>query len=350
MAQKASILDIVRITGLSRGTVDRVLHNRGEVSKKSREKVMQAVRELGYEPDLNASLLARREELWIFLLVPEKEEGSFWELAMSGLGRVQESLLPLRIRVEHIAYDQFSEDSFREACARLLSLTPSAVVIAPIFRDETRSLTEELGRRSIPYVYIDSKLETEGYLAYFGMPMYKSGFLCANILTGGQEETLRDLLIVRIHRDKQHQSDPTVNRRAGFMDYILRTCPDCRVHTRFIDSSDAAQTMATLEAFFGEHPEARDIVMFNSRIHLLVPYLLRHPDPLRRVVGFDNLAANIDALRHGTVSALIGQHPEVQVAQAVQTLADYIVFGRQPARRDNFMHMDILTQFNYEDY
>ena len=41
---------------------------------------------------------------------------------------------------------------------------------------------------------------------------------------------------------------------------------------------------------------------------------------------------------------------EVQVAQAVQTLADYIVFGRQPARRDNFMHMDILTQFNYEDY
>ena len=76
-------MDIARLTGLSKGTVDRVLHNRGEVSKKSREKVMEAVRELGYQPDLNASILARREVHTIALLVPTDEKGSFWELALS---------------------------------------------------------------------------------------------------------------------------------------------------------------------------------------------------------------------------------------------------------------------------
>ncbi|MCR4570191.1 MAG: LacI family DNA-binding transcriptional regulator, partial [Bacteroidales bacterium] len=52
MTEKATINDIARLTGLSKGTVDRVLHNRGEVSRKSYQKVMDVIKELGYEPNL----------------------------------------------------------------------------------------------------------------------------------------------------------------------------------------------------------------------------------------------------------------------------------------------------------
>ena len=70
----------------------------------------------------------------------------------------------------------------------------------------------------------------------------------------------------------------------------------------------------------------------------------------RRVVGFDNLAANIAALRRGTVSALIAQHPDEQVRLAIDALADTLLLKKAPARRDNFMHMDILTRYNVEYY
>ena len=102
MAQerKVTILDIASYTGLSKGTIDRVLHNRGEVSKKSYEKVMSAIKEMGYEPDLNASILARKEAERIALLMPEKEKGTFWELALSGLEEVKEHFLPMRIRIQ----------------------------------------------------------------------------------------------------------------------------------------------------------------------------------------------------------------------------------------------------------
>ena len=346
--RKTTIMDIARLTGLSKGTVDRVLHNRGEVSKKSREKVTEAVRELGYQPDLNASILARREIHSIALLVPSDEAGSFWELALSSLDQVRENLLPMRIRIDHFGYDQYSEESFREACLKMLGSDPSAVVIAPMFRAATLTLVGLLKDRGIPYAFIDSKLEIEGYVAYYGMPMYKSGYLCADLLTGGKEIT--DVLIVRVHRDKERQSDPTVNRRAGFMDYMLQNCPACTIHSRFIDPEDPEMTLATLEAFFNEHPQVRHIVMFNSRVHLILPYLHLHPDRERRVIGFDNLAANILGLRHGYVTMLIGQHPDEQIGLAVQALADLIVFGRRPAKRDNFMHMDILTKYNSEDY
>ena len=126
--------------------------------------------------------------------------------------------------------------------------------------------------------------------------------------------------------------------------------PECRIDNVFINPNDPVETEAVLSAFFRTHPDVRHVVMFNSRIHLVVPYLQAHPDPQRRVVGFDNLKANMDALRAGTVSVLIGQRPDEQVNLAIQTLAEYAILGKLPPRKDHFMHMDILTSYNVEDY
>ena len=49
---KITINDVARAAGVSKGTVDRVLHARGEVSKKSREKVLKVIEELGFKPNM----------------------------------------------------------------------------------------------------------------------------------------------------------------------------------------------------------------------------------------------------------------------------------------------------------
>lgn len=341
-------MDIARRTGLSKGTVDRVLHNRGEVSKKSYDKVMQVIQELGYEPNVFASLLAKGGRHTVAVLLPEKEPGSFWELAHSGIGKAMESVGSIGIDIVPYPYDQYDIESFRTAADRMLQAAPDGVVLAPMFQDETLVLTGRLEEKAIPYAFVDSKLETEGYMAYFGMPLYKSGYLCADQLTGGNP--VDEVLIVRVRRDRLQQSDPTVNRRAGFLDYMLEHCPDCKVGNVFIEPNDPDNIDRTLGTYFREHPGTKHIVMFNSRIHLLVPYLEGHPAPGRRVVGFDNLKANVGALQRGTVSTLIAQHPDEQVNLAIQALAEYVIRRKLPARKDNFMHMDILTRYNVEYY
>ena len=50
----STINDVAEASGVTIGTVDRVLHERGEVSEKTREKVLRAVRELGYKPNVYA--------------------------------------------------------------------------------------------------------------------------------------------------------------------------------------------------------------------------------------------------------------------------------------------------------
>ena len=346
--EKITINDIARRTGLSKGTVDRVLHNRGEVSRKSYERVMEVIRELGYEPNVYASLLAKGKKHLVAVLIPASEPGSFWELAASGIGRGVDPVTAAGVEAVPFPYDQYDIESFRAACAKVLEAEPSGVVLAPLFQGETVIFTRQLAERGISYCFIDSRPDSNGYLAYFGMPLYKSGYLCADQLTRGQN--IRGALIVRIRRDRYQQSDPTVNRRAGFLDYMLENAPDCKIDNVFVDPNDPEGIYSTLDGYFAEHPQVRHIVMFNSRIHLLVPWLAAHPNPERRVVGFDNLKANMDALRDGTVSVLIGQRPDEQVRLAIEALAEHALLRKVPPLKDHFMHMDILTRYNVEDY
>ena len=346
--EKITINDIARRTGLSKGTVDRVLHNRGEVSRKSYARVMEAIQELGYEPNVFASLLAKGKKHLVAILIPSHEPGTFWDLAASGISLTTDSVTSASLETKLFEYNQYDIESFRTACTAVLEAKPSGVVLAPMFQEATQTVTEQFQERGIPYCFIDSRPDSNGYLAYFGMPLHKSGYLCADQLTGGRD--IPSVLIIRVRRDRYQQSDPTVNRRAGFLDYMLEHSPGCKIDNVFIDPNDPDGIDEVLETFFSGHPDVRHVVMFNSRIHLVVPYLRRHPDPERRVVGFDNLKANMEALRDGTVSVLICQRPEEQVRLAIEALAEHAILGRIPPRKDHFMHMDILTRYNAEDY
>lgn len=345
---KPTIKDIARITGLSKGTVDRVLHNRGEVSKRSYEKVMAAIDKLGYKPNVFASLLAKGANTRVALIVPTHDPDTFWEVALKGVRKAEEQAGPLGVEVEVFEYEANDIQAFRNVAEKVIAGAPGGVVLAPMFGAETRLVTEKLHSLGIPYVFFDSKIEDEGYLAYFGLPEYKSGYLCADQLTGGFP--VGEVLLLRLQRDPQRQSDPTVKRRAGFLAYMEEHNPQCVIRSVFIDPRDPARTDQELSAFFSTFPGTHHIAMFNSRIHLVVPWLERNPALVRRVVGFDNLAPNMAALRRGTVSALIAQHPDEQVSNSIQALAEYIVLGKTPERRDNYMHMDILTRYNAEYY
>ena len=70
-SDKIRIKDIARLAGVSAGTVDRVLHNRGEVSVRTREKIETVLKELDYRPNLYASALASKRHYKVVALFPK---------------------------------------------------------------------------------------------------------------------------------------------------------------------------------------------------------------------------------------------------------------------------------------
>ena len=57
----ATLKDVAKASGLTVGTVSRVLNNRGYISDKTREKVYQVMKELNYQPNEMARSLSKQK-------------------------------------------------------------------------------------------------------------------------------------------------------------------------------------------------------------------------------------------------------------------------------------------------
>ena len=57
------IVDIAKMAGVSVGTVDRVIHNRGRVSEENRKKVQTILEMVHYQPNLMARSLASKNNI-----------------------------------------------------------------------------------------------------------------------------------------------------------------------------------------------------------------------------------------------------------------------------------------------
>jgi LacI family transcriptional regulator len=76
--------DVARLAGVSRSTVSYVLNDQTQlkipISDETRQKVMQAIAELGYEPDERAQSLIRGNSKTVGVIIPVLDNPYFWQM------------------------------------------------------------------------------------------------------------------------------------------------------------------------------------------------------------------------------------------------------------------------------
>ena len=70
---RATLKDVAQRAGVSSATVSYVLNGKQSVSEKTKQRVLEAVRQLDYVPDLNARGLSMRDSKLIGVVVPQTE-------------------------------------------------------------------------------------------------------------------------------------------------------------------------------------------------------------------------------------------------------------------------------------
>lgn len=343
-----TIFDVARLAGVSRGTVDRVVYDRGRVSAETKERVRKAIEQLGYSPNPNASSLASKKEYRFACLIPSYKEGDYWEEIYKGFIEAAESIQFASVSLDIYFYDQTDVHSFRKECAEIIERLPSGVIMNAVFKDAVIEFAEQLSSLDVPYAFVDNKIDELDYLMYCGVDPYKSGGLGAFLLTTRCQ--VQEVLLVRLIRDTKNMADPNAPRRHGWTDYIREHFPDCKIHTVFIHPDKPDETMETLKRFFKEHPDVMHVAMTNSRVYLIDDFLERYPDPKRIVVGFDDLKHNLASLRKGNVEYLVTRHIPQQSFKILNKFAECVIKGTTPSQRNNYVHMDILHRSNLDDY
>ena len=85
MDKKIRIKDIARMAGVSAGTVDRVLHNRGNVSDDARKAVEKIIKQVDYKPNMHVSSLSLKRKYKIAVTTPQYSSGAYWESIHKGI-------------------------------------------------------------------------------------------------------------------------------------------------------------------------------------------------------------------------------------------------------------------------
>jgi len=80
----ATIYEVSKLAGVSLATVSRVMNNSGNVTAKTRQKVLSAIAELGYRPNSMAQSLASKRSNSVGILIPELY-GPFFGVMLSSV-------------------------------------------------------------------------------------------------------------------------------------------------------------------------------------------------------------------------------------------------------------------------
>ena len=346
---KIRIKDIAELAGVSEGTVDRVLHQRGDVSEKSRLAVTKVLEEINYTPNLFARSLASKKQYRFVCLFPLYKSGEYWEAVEKGFDQAAQDFIHHNVHIDKHYFNQFDVNSFEEVSEKILQLEPDSVFISPIFKDETIKFTNKLTEAGVPFSFIDSMIEELDYITYYGQNSFKSGYVAAKMLLSALPDRAQ-VLIIRTKR-KGSVSNQTLTRMKGFMQFIEDKGLKDRLNLINVEfkNDDEDENRRLLEEIFATNYNVCAAITFNSKVYRLAMHLdaLNHANI--RLIGYDLLEQNVSYMQQGVVSFLIAQRPDKQAYYSIRDMTKHLIF-KQEVKKNNYMPIDILLKDNIEDY
>jgi LacI family gluconate utilization system Gnt-I transcriptional repressor len=142
-----TLRDVAEAAGVSEMTVSRVLRQRGDVSEKTRARVFDAARTLGYVPNKIAGALASNRVNLVGVVIPSLGNMVFPDV-LAGIGAVLDDT-PLQPVVGMSNYD---DDREEHVIYEMLSWRPSGLIVAGLeHTDAARAMMKNAG---IPVVEV----------------------------------------------------------------------------------------------------------------------------------------------------------------------------------------------------
>ncbi|UWQ95899.1 LacI family DNA-binding transcriptional regulator [Rhodobacteraceae bacterium M385] len=142
-----TLRDVADAASVSEMTVSRVLRNRGDVSDKTRERVFEAARTLGYVPNKIAGALASNRVNLVGVVIPSLSNMVFPDV-LHGIGAALEET-ELQPVIGSSKYDQQQEE---KVIYEMLSWRPSGLIVAGL--EHTEAARAMMRNAGVPVVEV----------------------------------------------------------------------------------------------------------------------------------------------------------------------------------------------------
>ena len=341
------IKDIAERAGTSKGTVDRVLHNRGRVADDVREKVLAIIQEMNYEPNIIARSLKSQKVYNLAALIPDDKVDDYWESPRHGLEKAERELRQYGISVSEYIFDPHDVNSFIAKAKEVTAEHPDGILMAPIFFKEVKAFFEEWKKLEIPFVLFNTQIEGGGQLCYIGQDSYRSGSLAAKILNYGLPFPC-SVLVAHVNEDIPNSAH-LISKEEGFKDYFAGMTETYEVLRQEFYFKEKSEFFSQLDTVIDRNPDLKAIYVTTSKAFEIADYLTERNLTHIKLIGYDLLAQNLKYLNNDVIDFLINQNPHGQGYWGINQLANHLVFSKEilPIK---FLPLDIITKENLDYY
>lgn len=341
MPKRTTIREIAELAGVSPGTVYKILHNKGNVSNRSKAAVDKVLASTGYTSDEYFAPTAKACR--IAVLAPAYTVGDYWSRIYEGIrDAVKQSGYP-GVTLDFFLYNQFDVYSCLAVHKLLLEKRPDAVIIGTIFLEETISFCASLEELSIPYALVDSHLEGTHPLATFAADQLSAGRVMGHLLTTATRPGSK-LAVFESKRSGARFSVNSLVRRDGFIDYLKETGREKDLIETCYTSTIPSENEEAIRRLLEEHKNIEGIAVLNSRGSSIAEVLDNLGRGDIKLVSFDMTMQNVEYLRKGNIFALFCQHPYWQGFEAANTLIRHQIQGKEPDSVQNLLSIDIVLK------
>lgn len=337
------------MAGVSSGTVDRVLHNRGSVSESSRKAVERILTEVGYRYNIHTSAVSLTKEFNLVITTPSGIPGEYWGSVMSGIEHALKEFSDINIHFRQALYNQFDVYSCRSAFESVLEMSPDAVIIGPTFASETVRLCNELDKSEVPYVFVDSVIDGTSPVASYTTDQYACGHLLGRLLSSFTPSDAKFAICVTA-RVGDERSNNTRERKKGFLAYFKETDRSGSVTEIRFSISNPKETENLILDMVEKNPDIKGIAVLNSRGYVVADILRRHGIDDIRLMSFDLTSNNVRCIQNESISAVLCQRPELQGFFSVKSLIHWLLYRKTDADRHHKMPIDVVFKENLPFY
>ena len=255
-----TLAEIAALAGVSRGTVDRALNDRGRVDPKVAARVRRIAAERGYRPNRAGRMLARAKNPIRIGVIVQSVETMFMHTVFEEIERASAHFTTTGAEVLVRPLEGVDAQQQLDVIDELLEAGVQGIALSPAEDERVRARIQELSER-MPVVTFNSDLPDSRRLCFVGQDIYKAGRVAGGLMSRCVPAGSQLLATVGNLKFDGHRQ-----RLAGFRDRIREAgfpMEDLVVAETF---NDYETTFRVVTEAIDRYPRLRGIYMANLSV------------------------------------------------------------------------------------
>ena len=333
-----TIQQIADACGISRGTVDRVIHKRGHVRPQTEQLVMMTAERLGYRPSRSKMLVQPQQRCIGVLLC--SQGNPFYDQVLQGVAQARSEMQDYGVMLELRTMQGYDVQRQLELIDQL-ALLCDVLVLNPCDHPDVVRKVKQLQQQGVETFTVNTDLPSSGRLCYIGSNARKGGETACGMLamiTGGRAQVgiVSGSPYVLGHRQ----------RAEGFCDMARAVYTGLVIAAAVYGEDDDTRSYDVTCQMLQEHPDINALFITAGGVRGVCDAVMASGREQIPIVCFDSTPYAAEMMKRGLIKAMVCQHPYTQGYKSVMTAFHYLVSGVKPNKDKMLVKNEIIIKEN----